>query len=570
VLSDVTSGKGAKLELHATVSNAPPGGPWEWQVDFFGASGGLVRVATEGLTPNGDTVAFSVEEAGSYRFTASYVNRLGCVYINSVVAGPPKPVQLRALVMPPLPSGIPTQEIHFGLNSDVTTTALAWDLEVKNPVSITPVPVDDANAILPAYVRVRTDRVQTKLLANWQVEGSTERGSWAVPLLPNIPYDLLLIPPANYAPMRILRTPERLGDSLLLAAGQVLAAEAHDGSGNPLAGVRTLWNVGPLPSTLGTSDAKGQMQVRLSAQDGPWDALFLPPPETGRLAARVTGIDLTGVSSAVMTWAAHGTAAVSVTAWREDGSVVTQARVRLATASDVANAATLSLSAGGAASQRTATGSFSQDVATSTNGVAVFPAVPTGNYQVTVFPDAAASPALAQKVTSLSVPSTMAIATSVTVPTRRPYTGKLGPSSRCGSTATPSAGPCQGMRVIAYAPQEEVPPTAVVDAAGNFQLALDPALSYSLVVQPGPGQTAPQTVLGTRSLADTTTQPTFLLPAVVSVTAQIRSGGRAVPSVWVRVFCVEGSSHCIDASTPLAEGQSNESGQILLALPATL
>lgn len=575
-LSDVISGKGARLEVKArlTVGMPTEGSLWTWEVTRWatGASS-LESVAVEPLTRDASTVAFSTEVAGRYQIAATYpgVPRT-CKWAIDVVAGPPKPQVLRWLVEPATGANLPAREIPMSVED--VRAGMALDLGDTSVASIAP--STETSQIVPAYVRLTTSTI-----AGWSLEGSTASGPWNVPLLAGVTYDLLIIPavkvgtPGAYAPVLVSGPPARLGPALSLSPGRALAVEARDELGKPWAGVNALFANGALPSTLGTTGPDGSVVVRTATVGGAWAASFSGPASAGRYAIRSDGLDLTAASKLTITWAAQTRRAFSVTATDAAGTPLANARIRLANLSPVAGAATLTVARDdGSSAMASAAGVFSADALTDAQGVATFPAVPTGDFTATIFPDNTAG--LASSAITASPVSVGGTVASTTVRARRRTTFDGTASTGTATTAKPCAAsgrndvPCVGMNILALADAEEVTPTTVVAADGTFHLALDPLLTYELVARPGPQQFAPQTVLGPVSLADPTQKTVFLLPEVTSTPVTVRAAGQPVAGAWVRVYCVAGAPRCADPNLPLAEGRSDDRGQLNLPLPASL
>jgi len=456
---------------------------------------------------------------------------------------------------------VPARELRLTA-ADVTA---AGALDLGPMILATLAPADPSGAIVPSYVRLTTSA-----LAGWSLEGSTTGpGPWTVALLPNVTYDVLIIPSAGntYAPRALSVTPDLLNGPQPLAPGRALSVEARDELGKPWSGVRALLGSGTLPSTLGTTTETGSVAVRLSdAADRTWIASLSAPSDQGRYGLRTAALDLTNATRLIGSWAAHARNPLAITVLDPSGAKVVGARVRLATQAPFPKAATVTIMrSDGSSTVLDAAGTFTADAVTSAAGVATFPSVPADTFTATIYPDngSGLSP---WAITSGSVAaSATTTAATVRMRARASFTGTAHLGSSCPS-APGADGPCAGLLVAAHHEQEEVDPTATIAADGSFTLPLDPLLSYELIARPGPQQVAPQTVLGTISAADAPGK-VFQLPQVATVKTTVRAGGQAVAGAWVRVYCLAGA-RCADASLPIAEGRSDDQGRITLSLPA--
>jgi hypothetical protein len=465
-------------------------------------------------------------------------------------------------------TNLPARELRMKL--DDLRAGMPLDLGDTSVASIAP--STETQQIVPAYVRLTTS-----IMAGWSLEGTTSGGPWNVPLLAGVTYDLLIIPsvkagtPGSYAPLLVSGPPDRLGAALPLSPGHALAIDARDELGKPCAGVNAIFASGALPSTLGTTGTDGTVVVRTAAVAGTWSASFSGSSSAGRYALRSDGLDLSGAAKLKVTWAAQSRTPLSVTATDAAGNFLSNARIRLASQSPVTGAGTLTVSRDdGSAATASAQGVFTADAMTDTRGVASFPAVPTGNYTITVFPDNSAGLSPSAITAAPFAVSTSAPSLTLRARSRVAFDGNVSTTKDCGASGANDR-PCAGMKIAALADTEEVTPTAVVAADGSFHLALDPLLTYELVARPGPQQFAPQTVLDTFSLSsDTPPKTKFPLPDVASTAVTVRAAGQAVAGAWVRVYCLPDAARCADPNLPLAEGRSDERGQLNLALPSGL
>jgi len=570
-LNDVVTGKGARLEVKARLTlGTSIGARWMWDVTRRPKGGSGVNVAVEPLTSDASTVAISTEVAGSYQIKATYPGvPLPCFAAVGFEAGAPKPQLMRWLVEPAIGANLPAKEIRMTLD-DVRA---GMPLDLGNTSVATIAPSTETLQIVPAYVRVTTS-----MMSGWSMEGSTASGPWNVPLLAGVTYDLLVIPsvkvgtPGAYAPVLVSGPPDRLGPPLPLSPGRALTVEARDEQGKPSPGVNAMFANAGLPSTLGTTGADGTVVVRTAAIAGTWTAKFSDSSTAGRYALRSDELDLTTATKLKVSWAPQDRTALSIAATDAGGTPLSNARVHLASQSPITGAGTLTVVHDDtSAATASAQGVFTADATTDARGMAGFPAVPTGSYTITLFPDNSAGLSPSAITAAPFAVSTSASSVTLRARSRVTFDGNVSTTKDCGASGANDR-PCAGMKITALADTEEVTPTAVVGADGSFHLALDPLLTYELVARPGPQQFAPQTVLGTVSLSDTDAPPKtkFPLPDVTSTPVTVRAAGQVVAGAWVRVYCLPDAARCADPNLPLAEGRSDERGQLNLALPAGL
>ena len=554
------AGPGARFRVRATASGVAVARPsWRWTVKF-----GDVIIPSSVIDDAGTTVDFPIALPGQYQVSAQVVEEPVCLGSRVATAGPPAPA---TYVLRAIADGFPVQEHRISLG-DPQPLALALDPGVN--INILP-QQPGGFAALASYVRVSSPRT------DFSIEGDTSLRPMSALLLSDVSYDVLVIPLDQTAPDLITGLAAEWQSALILDAGLPVTARMRTSDGGAVAGARMILRRGARPSTVGTSDATGAMQLR--TRGGMLAASILPPEASGLPQASVgTGADpsldpgialLPGATSLdlQMTWDPVVSAALSLTVRGLDGvSVVPGARVRVRSQGAGAPVGTLIVQpSGSAAISLRASGVVDVEVVTDAAGTALFPSLPVGTYDVTIVPATAPGSAVpgAQPPAITSTSVTLArpgLARTVNLIRKVTLSGTLLPVSDSA-----------GARVTAIDRSDTAGGTVasgIVNADGSYSLLVDPVRTYQLVAEPAPGARVTRAVLGTvlTESAGTVVSPRSL-PAGRPFLGQLTSRSTPVGGALLQVFCPVLSTRCLDSTFPLATAITRGDGTFDLLLP---
>jgi hypothetical protein len=551
-LDDIQPGPTTRVRVHGTVTGSVTSSPvWDWAV----LDQSIPVILTPVTGSAGTTIEFPVVAAGTYQITASIRGEPACRTVMYFSTVPPGFI-LRATA-----DGLPVQEKRITLATD-PQPMIDWPLDSGSPFPFLPQRADTGGP-LAAYLRITDPQSQSS------IDGNT---GYAIYLVATTIYDLLVIPSEPYAPVLTSGKPGVLA-ALHVDRGVHVTARAFAGN-TPLAGAKLVLHNGSLPSTLATSDANGAMD--LWARSGTHVAYLVPPASSGLPRAAVgTGTDpgivlAAGASSLdlQMTWNAVTQAALTLNVRAPDGtSPVALARVQVtAAAAAPASVGTLVVGiASGAPVSLPARGAADGEVLTSATGAAVFPSLPVGAYNVTIFPPDSSSSLSSSRPAITTTTVTLAsggLTRNVTLTTKVALNGKLNPVPLTLDTLITAA-------VDPSAASPGTVATALVAADGSYQLLVDPGRSYQLLAEPAFGVALGRALLTkVIPLSGTTTLPAQTLPVVHSVhgTVSVTPDRVWMPGALIQAFCSTASAKC-DPTFPLAEAITASDGSFDLLLP---
>jgi hypothetical protein len=559
--ADIEAGPGARMRVRGTVAGARTSPVvWQWTVTFEDLS----PRTTTAIDGAGAMVEFPIDKIGTYDIKASVTGDPLCSASRLVTSVAPRPAAfiLRANIR-----GYPVQDTSIELASSGPQPTVGIRLDAGVPTTLSPTRAG-SGAALPSYVRI------TLPASGFNVEGDTLNGPFVANLLSQVSYDLLIVPSDNpdVAPDLLSGTAASWG-STALDGGIPVAATLRDGAGRPVAGARVVLRRGELPSTIAVSDASGALTLR--ARAGRLAAFIVPPASTGlpRISVGASGdpgIALDGAAPSLtlgLVWNPVVTAALSVEVRTPDGmTAMPGAVVRVISRGSRPPDGTLTARAGSSAPvMLPGLGVNDVELATGATGVAVFPPLPVGSYDVTVVPAAMAGTRAPAAITSLSVTLPAAgLSQTVTLAPKAQLAGRLLPltdSPGAQVTAIDQSTPAGGSVV-----------TAPVGADGTYTLVVDPGRSYRLLAEPPPGVMRARAVLATVTSTPGTTQVgDATLPVGRPVSGIVMSGqgltAPALRNVLIQAFCPAVSTKCLDPTFPLADAISGEDGSFRLVLP---
>ncbi|HEY4186049.1 MAG TPA: hypothetical protein VGP07_13325 [Polyangia bacterium] len=556
-LDGIEAGAGVTVRVRGIVIGASVNPPsWTWTITF--AVGGTVVDVVPSLYDSDTVAEFPVSMSGSYRIAAS-VDDPRCLPVVAV-ANATVP-QGAAFTFRTTAPGLPVQESKVKL---VDGSYGNFALDPGQTFAIKPRKAGQSN-LMTAYVRISSPA------NSFVIEGETSRTPIMTVLRPQQTYDLLVVPSDPYAPLLLPSSFPASWATVDIDQGTPVTAQMLTSDGAPVPDARLILKSGILPSTIGVSDSGGSMT--LWTRPGTMSATVVPPDGTGLPQANITATDAAGVTLAMggaslsltMTWADLTTATPALTVKSIDGATpVANAHVRLALHTPIANAGTLVVSAPGFGDTVLgATGSVNEDIVTDASGLAAFPPVPAGAYDVTIIPPAGSAPA-AVTTTTLTL-SNGNPARSINLVQKVPLTGTL-------LTGTGSKSAVQGAVVNAIdvgTGATGMVASAISDGNGAFTLSVDPGRTYQLTVLPIAGPTLlGRTVFPAMTVGSSggSTGP-ITLPAGVPYAGSITTNGNPVAGAFVQVFCVSPIASCVDPSVSLAEATTLGDGTFSLILP---
>src|SRR5450432_206513 len=502
--NNLVSGPEARVRMRAQLANAGPRAPaWTWtvqlaqQVPFTS-----IPVTVTPDEPGFSTVEFPVEKNGQYVVSVSADTGSICRADTVVTVNVPGPESYLFRVTPASSAwlGIPPQEARPALFQSTRTVE---DISLMPGTRFSIAPQDTNRRFIPAYVRV------SLVGSGVAVEGYTATGPVDAFLLATGVYDVLIVPDDDRAPV-VLTATAAMMPALAMDDGTPVTGRVVNGDGTPAPGARVVLRAGIRPSTIGTSDATGAFTLRTRL--GVQSVAVIPPDAAGLPEARVEidpgiAIDSSG-TTLTMTWGTFQRAPFSIAVKASTGNApVVGCRVRVESKAELA-AGTLMVSGASSGSPTTslmARGSVRIDVITDPSGLASFPSLPLGAYQVTVVPPASL-PDAALTTTSVSL---TAAGFAGTIPLARHV--------RLSGTLLPLATTI-GMRVIArdQSPGLVAPlGSAIVGDQGQYSLDVAPGRLYRLVAEPLAGSAMARTVLGDKqgSSLDTAIGPSTVAHA---------------------------------------------------------
>jgi hypothetical protein len=549
----IEAGPAARLRVQGSVIGAmvlPP--VWIWSATNDASS----KLPTTATDSSGATIEIPIATPGAYQITAQLAAEPRCQRLLVVTVIPPQPA---SFVLRATAAGLPVQDTRISLSPGDPQPAVDFRLNPGIGASVSPQRADGNGGPLPSYVRV------TAAASALSIEADTARGPLSTLLLPAVTYDVLVVPTEAYAPDLFSGTPATWRQPLQIDHGVHVTARTLATNGSPVVGARMLLSRGTLPSTLGTSDATGAMELWVRA--GTLGAVVVPPPGSGLPRATV-GIDggggialdpSAGSLDLQMTWDAAATAPLVIGVRGPDGTTpIAGARVRVTSQAAAAPVGTLvARPAGGAGVSLRASGSTDVEVVSATAGVAAFPLLAIGGYDVIIIPPAAASPAAITSTSVLLVAG--GLTRNVTLAGKVVLTGTVLPTSDSpGALVTAVDGSVTAAGAVT---------STAVAPDGSYTLSVDPARSYQLLVDPATGVLRGRTVL---TVLSTTTGTTVVspipLPVGHRVHGQVTADGVAVAGALIQVFCPTASPQC-DPTFSLSDAISRGDGTFDLLLP---
>jgi len=560
---DIEAAARVTLTMRAMATNTTALMPtWTWKITQQ-ASGQLLPVSYTPLDDAASVVKFPLTAVDTYEILATVNEDPRCSGHERATGRKPGPPSYTFRISAP---GFPVQD-KTAMVSTTSTGPLILPLEPGRSVMIRP-RSQGASSILPAYVRITSPAIA------FTFEGDTAGGPVQTSLSSKIIYDLLVVPAdPTFAPELLTALPDAWSGGIDLDRGIHVGGSASDADGKPLAGARVILRRDKRPSTIGTSDGTGNLD--LWTRPGGLSVIALPPPGSGLpqanvdVTSSVAGVPIpAGATNASLSvqWKAaqHGNLAVKVLDL--DGATpIANARVRASSHAWVAPVATVTAAVGGSTvATLDALGSVNEEAVTDAAGSATFGALPVGMYDVTVVPPAGTPAATPPAITTLTV-AVPAAGASATAPLAR----KIALTGKAGALPDASGAAVTAFDVSQGAPVTSPPTSASTASDGTFRLLVDPGRSYELVIQPVSGKELARTIVAptAMSAADVDVGAVTLAHGrSVAVVVQ-GNGGNGVDRAFVQIFCQASSATCVDPAMPLAEGLTTSDGRLDVVLP---
>jgi hypothetical protein len=543
----LVAGPGEVLRVHATATGYLGTAKWDWTITIVGQK-------TTTLLDAGSTIDIELATPGDYRIRADVEGVPEC---NRGAAFPfvvdePGPPSFVFRVTPPSSS-------HLGI-LEKKIPATATDLQLQpvlelggsdtvRVVDLTP--LDSLHFPLASYVRLTSPGL------SFNIESYTKGGPFLPALVTDRLYDLLIIPDGAVAPQLLSGPLNDITQRLAVSDGISIMGTARDDSDHPVVDARVLLRKGDVPSTVGPSDASGRFTVR--ARAGTLSAVVVPPPGSGLPEARVPstpGIDLREGTTGMtldMKWAKSPAGPLALRVLGTDGATpVAGARVHVESSAELPSVGTLTVRVSGVEIPLAATGTVRADAMTDAKGVAALGVLRAGDYRVTVAPPDSGSTA-ATTAATLTLP-----AAGLTRDVR------LAPLVMVTGLLTPAA-MAAGSRVTALDQGILAPTTqasAIVDANGNYALALSSSRKYELLVEPPVGRGLARSVFAILNPGESPAPSA--VPVALPWSGTVTTLGNGVGGAVVQVFCLS----CLDTKLPVAQGISQADGTLDLLLPA--
>ena len=543
----IDAGPNAKLRVHGVATHSTVAAlTWTWTVT---ASGGM-DIETTNIDKARSTIEFRILSADTFRIVAS-VDDPSC---GSVTKTATAVVSKPGFLFRTTASNFPVQEQRI---DQAAGSSVRIDLQSGRQYMIRPLQAEQLSNLVSGYLRL------TDPGANFSLEANTTHGPLTATLISGAFYNLLVVPDDNtVAPLLVRNRPDDL-QGFPVDRGLHVLGRALDANGDPVVGARMILKNGDLPSTVGLSNASGQME--LWARAGAVAAIVVPPAGLGLPQARVdlasdgSGIVVPNSSSLTltMTWAAVARGPLTISVLGVDGtSAVSGARVRVSLRPSTTPVGVITASGGGGSDLGfSAMGSNNAELTSDSKGQARFAMLPVGTYDVTVTPPTGLALAA---TTGLSVTLPAAgLSRSVTLAQKVNLTGTTSPGASV--TAIDTSPDASGTTV-----------TAIAGSNGAFTLVVDPGRTYELILQPQPhpGQALGRRVIREASVAASgSSLGSIPLPPAVTVTGNVMNAGKPVVDAFVQVFCVATSATCVDPAISLGDVTTLPDGSFTLSLP---
>ncbi len=547
---------GTRLRLRGDITGTAPAIPrWDWTVRFgTNPNLGVMQVGT-----NPALVEFDLLEVGNYEITARVSQSCFSTVPASVVVPSTRTASFWVRVTPPPTMAAPLKETVLNVTTG-SPARLDLPLDSASLVEIDPHTI--VGFAITSYISVTSPQSTVFL------EGFNDGGAFKVALAPTLKYRMLLVPQSGtIAPMLL---PERYpGDftsfTFELDAGTAIKGQLV-GPDGPVIGGRVLLQADALRSTVGTTNARGEFNLR--ARAGIFKAVILPPVGSGLPQAEVPdaiSIDGTGTPADVrFSYRALATSSLDLSV-RTAANEFPAAPVRVRLVSEASALPDVGTWSDDGTTQP-ARGTVRIEAITDANGVLSLTKIPKAAYVVTLVPG---DDGVVDAVTTTRLDLTSGpVARNVRLARKVLVAGRL----------TSASGGAAGVTVVALATESDVAGsflTTTTAADGRYEMRFDPGRSYRMFAEPNSTLALPRTPLGGISPTGDLVLTDRTLPRALTVSGSVSADGSFVVGAVVQVFCLESASRdcvevgapSIDRVRPLAEAITDANGAYRLLLP---
>ncbi len=556
-LTDLAYGPTAQLRVRGEVTGSAVTGKidWTWTVRHEDVTN--IPFTSDGLA----TITFPLNLPGQYIIRCQVTPTCTAEVIASAVPRNERTTNFWVRVIPPEGAASVSQEMIVPVAAGRPQTR---DLIIEPPTAVYIEPQSSTGIAVSSYVRVTSPQ------STLRVEGYNRNDRLLVQLASTIPYDILIVPDVGYAPIVYLGAFASQIQALRFTLDQGTLVEGDlSGPAAAIQGARILLRDGPLPSTLGLSDADGHFSLRV--RSGNFSTVVLPPTGTSWPEAHIDGPifipDPPPPSLAIgFKWKAPSTTRLDLIVHGSDNAAPGKAvRVRLESdADDLTDVGTLTVSPG---APMTAPGTVRVEGATNAGGLVTFNNLPHARYHATLIP-------------GNDLPTTAVTTVPVDASGSGPnlqFTVRLAAKVKVTGRLTPAA-LAVGATVIAIDTGADLLTelsSTVVAADGRFEFTGDPGRVYRLFVEGDAGRSLPRAPLGPVTVLDRdmVLDPQEL-PAGLVMTGAVLRDGQRVGGAVIQAFCMGDSPDCVDTvgrrtagARPIAEAVSAAGGTFRLILP---
>jgi len=566
---------GDTLRVRSTTSGSVAAtAAWVWSVTAADGTG----VPTVQPTADAALIDVTLPSPGTYTITASYGGPAtpctASVHVTIAAAGARTAFFVFRLTPPPGPwpaQQLPPVTVMGGTPSGDNILKL----DEGTPVLIAPREAGGAtglggasgtSGVVASYVRAVEQ--SSGLVTETHVAAAGTSGRLQLP--PGL-YDVLVVPDGtSFAPLLLAsRRPTDLGaEAVILDGGMPVTGTVTDAAGAPLAGARISLRAGALPSTLGTSDARGSFTLRV--RPGTYGATIVPGaamPGTELSIAAVPGITVAAKPSAAamglsLRLATLATARIGLTVSGAGGAgkILVEAR------DPVPAAAMVEMTTGDNTTMAAATMRVRAELPIAATGAVTIGPLPRAHYRATVFatgaPSAGATVATVEDIdaTGGDVQRNVDMGSPVAI------SGTLRPTANARTARVQAI---DENAPAAVAADTVAPFVTQADDSGAFSVKVNPSRRYRLIVDPPSGGAFARAVLPPVTVAGTS-----IAVGAQELPAALLYAGRVVgphlepaPGTVVTAFCVGTAPVCVDPTGPIAEAVTTDDGSFRLMLP---
>jgi len=505
---------------------------------------GATDVAIHDSQPDHASIDFVAPAPGVYTVALQISDSaLGCTRSSRMLnVGAPgaKVSHVRVRISPPADLAVSafeqTQTIAGGASADLGTIVL------DSGVPVIPRVVGAAGGV-PAYVRFTPNGTR-----NAVVEAFADSTGQVRTRLADDDYTVLVVPSAGGdIPHQFASWSSVAGGDFSVLGGVPITGTVLDPAGAGLADATVQLTVDGVPSTVATTDGKGEFSLQAESTGGAVTVEVTPPASAGlpRLAARSSSFDLT---QRVRVEYATNLVRRSLA-----GVHVTRGGARVADAAVMVVGALSAVGTVTAGTSSTARGDVRIAAVADATGTLPAQQVPAAALSavVTVAPGDLAVAALDTTTAMpgvLDAPAMQVIATAATGLDGSKLSGAVLDLVPSGALALAAASPLH----------------LIADGNGAFTAAIAAGGHYDLRFFDPQGRAGP--LVQADRVATTIERNGYPLPKVLGISGTVRfAGSQALANASIQILCVDCTG--VERAKPIAEGTTDDSGRFTLAVP---